>query len=646
MQQPVDKWLGRAVVSGVLAAAAALGSCDSGPRKTAREVNPVVRDVPSVLRGTVGAECTLRGVEPVLVSGYGLVVGLNGTGGGPYPVQVQSTMERELARGGIGKGGPMADNPLAGRSPRQVLADPNVAVVLVEGVISPGAPVGQEFDIRVRTLPGSSVSSLEGGSLWTTDMHLGPATTFGTVRTRKMAEGRGPIFINPFADPGASSPGGIADGVTRTVGRVMGGGRVTDPLLMELMMDNASHARAASIQYAINSRFPPGPGDQGDTARGRSGQSLAIRVPAAYREKTDQFVNLLRYLQIDSAFPQEFAKRYVEELKRTPAMANELSWCLEALGPPAVPFLAPLYDDPEFLPRMAALRAGARLGDPRTSPHLSQIAKGQTAVSPALRSEAIVLLGGLGPDPNVNFALRDLLDAPELEVRVAAYEALQQRGDATVQRHPGGPGFVIDVVPAADEMIYITQQGLPRIVLFGDPMRFRRPALVSAWQDRLMLSSEESAVTSDQPLRLYYRDLRTDKVTQTRLSDDLLSIVRFMTHKPTPSNPDPGLGLTYSETVGALYQIQRQGGVSASFATERDRLLAFLTEAQNVSVTAERPENEAQRAETIERARMLSPGRPGGPRPPDAPRLDSDKPRLVPLQPPKGTGQGSPEGGR
>jgi hypothetical protein len=63
-----------------------------------------------------------------------------------------------------------------------------------------------------------------------------------------------------------------------------------------------------------------------------------------------------------------------------------------------------------------------------------------------------------------------------------------------------------------------------------------------------------------------------------------------MAHKTTPESPDPGLDLTYSEVVGAMYEIQRQGGTDAAFATERERLLARLMEAQDVAMVEERPE--------------------------------------------------------
>src|SRR5687768_17165919 len=85
-----------------LGCAALSGGC-GGEKPQIKTVAPVVREIPEPLRGTIGAEATIRGVEPQLVSGLGLVVGLNETGGGELPPQIQASMERELARGGVGK---------------------------------------------------------------------------------------------------------------------------------------------------------------------------------------------------------------------------------------------------------------------------------------------------------------------------------------------------------------------------------------------------------------------------------------------------------------------------------------------------------------------------------------------------------------
>lgn len=571
-----------------------LGGCSDDKSKRTT-VAPVVRDVPEPLRGTIGSVATIRGVDPQLVSGLGLVVGLNGTGGGDIAPQIQATMERELARGGIGKGGVMDSGPLAGRSPRQVLRDPNVAVVIVEAAVSPGWPRGYTFDVRVRALPGSTVTSLEGGQLWTTELRVGPAATLREAKARRLGQAWGPVFINPFAAPGR--PG--ADAVTRTVGRVLGGGELTEPLQLELVLDNPSHSIARSITGSINARFPDGPGDDGPTARGRNADSIAVRVPRAWAERPNEFIELLRCTRIDQSFPQEYARRDVEYLKQYPVLADDIGQCLQAIGKSAVPFLPPMYDYPELAPRLAALRAGAKLGDPRTAPYLIELAKTGPA---ATRTEAIELLGRLSANPRINLALWELVDDRDLDVRVAAYEALAERNDWGIMRTEVDGRFEVDVVPAREGLIYVTQQGRPRIVAFGgggsgaDPgapgkpaptgLRLRRPLLVSAWDDRLMLAADGET----DPVRLRYQDFRSGRTTTLTVADTLSKLTDLLGHKPTPEDDRPGLGLPYSEVVGALYELQRQGAVDAAFATERDKLQAGVLRASHMTTITERPE--------------------------------------------------------
>jgi len=622
-----------AVATVALAGAALLSACESGPKPKARpsDAPAVIRDVPQVFRQTVGAQCTLRGTETILVSGFGLVVGLNNTGGGPLPVQIQSTMERELAMGGIGKGGLLESGPLAKMSPRQVLADKRVAVVLVQGVISPGSPLGSVFDVRISTLPGSSVTSLEGGQLWSTEMRLGPASPFGSMRSRKLAEASGPVFLNPFAlrDSGVntasadvSDPSGD-DGITRTVGRVMDGGRVTDPLVLELLLDSPSHARASSIVAAINTAFPNGPGDESPTARGRNDQSVAVRVPRAFRDKSAEFVKLLQYVPIESTFVDEYAKRYTDELRENTALTEELSWALVALGKPAIPFLQPLYDAPELLPRLAALRAGAKLGDMRAVPYLramagaSSTSDGSTSAAPAvpnaMRGEAIVLLGEMPFNPTIDVALRELLNAPSLETRIAAYEALAKRQDPVIDRTRIEGRFVLDVVPSREELVYVTQQGEPRIVVFGNDVRVNTFSLVSTWKDRFMLMNDGKLVDGNtdrsRPVRLYYRGPDPlSAAVKANVPDRLGDLIKFLGRKPQFDDPATGLGLSYSQVVGVLSELQRQRGINAAFTTEENRLIARLAEAEGQLSLPERPESEAKRAEAKNKVIVIRPG--------------------------------------
>lgn len=660
-----------ALTAAALIATATIG-CASKPQRGRTVAPPVVRDVPSALRGTIGTEATLLKADPVIVSGYGLVVGLKGTGGGDLPPQVATTMERQLGLMGIGRSADaLRGTPLEGRSPQQVLRSRDVAVVVVYAAVMPGAPMGTPFDVYVTSVNKSPEISLEGGTLWTTELRVGPPGTFGGHQTRLLASARGPVFINPFAEPGAR------DGVGRLDGRVLGGGTITHPLDLELLLDNESHSRARAITQAINNRFPHAPGEQ-PTARGRGAvgaaanfQVINITVPAGYRDRTEEFLNILLRVQINDVLPQEYARRYVESLKNEPYLANDLMWCLVALPQrAAVPFVRDLYEWPEVVPRRAALRAGALLNDAMAVPPLLEMAISGTSTD---RVEAIGLLSRL-PGPRVEQTLRDLMAAPELSVRVAAYEALADRAErlhmrrleqiqgerhAFVVRTPSsspatvshdavlgfdtiqgirrraiGGKFLLDLVPVGEPLVYVTQQGRPRIVVFGENPELIRPVLVSAWSDRLMLVADSH---NDRHRMLFRERDRRDDFGETipgtmisaTVASELPALVEFLARQPTPEDPRPGFGMTYSEVVGVLHAFWDNGAIPASFAVEDDLLQSRLLAAAQQTGPLERPETAAQ-AESL---RILEPALVPQLAAPE--RVPAEpRPMVVPLDPP------------
>jgi len=416
---------------------------------------------------------------------------------------------------------------------------------------------------------------------------------------------------------------------------VLGGGIVSDGLKMELVLDNESWSRASAIQSAINNRFPQGAGDREATARGRNASSLAISVPKAYSKKTVEFTQVLMAVRIDPGAPQEAAKYYVDELKRTPSLSGDLSLCLEALGKVSVPFLAPVYEYAEPAPRMAALRAGAKLGDARTLASLRDMAMSGPG---GLRAEAIELMGELPTNPRVNLALWELVDSKELDVRVAAYEALAARGDPLVDRVEVPGKVTIDVVPSRDPLIYVMQQVEPRIVVFGDDLKLRRGALVSMWEERLMITSNGE----NDPVRLMFNDPRSDRIMQGKPPENLVKFVAFLGHKSTASDPAPGLNLSYSQMVGAVYELQKQGGVQASFATQRDRLLAQLYKASQTTQIQDRPDTTGAPVDDILVFRPGAPageGEPAEPVKPTEPRKSMVVPLGGPVEPVKKAGE-------
>ena len=557
-------------------AVVAASACQQKPRQRARAVQPdtVVRDVPPVLAGTIGAQTTFRGGEGLLVSGYGLVVDLSGTGDREIPGPVRAYMEREMTLQGVGQ----AVYGMPDVSPAQLLDSDRTAVVLVQGVIPPGAVAGQRFDLSVSAVPGSSATSLEGGKLWTTQLREGIVVP-GGPQTQVMAEARGDLFINPFADPAKQD----TDAIVRTEARILNGGLTRTARDLVLSLDNPSHARARSIVAAINSKWPYGDGRE-SAARGINEETIVVRVPPRFADRAEEFVQILRHLRVDQGFGRTWAQRYAQTLRSEPYLAEPMSWGLQSLGEIAIPALRDLYDFPEPAPRLAALRAGAALQDALVTPHLKDIA---TSGDPALRVKAIQLLSRLGTDPRINTTLRGLLSSRDPDVRIAAYESLAKRGDPYLKRRYIEDKFVLDIAPSDTPMIYVAQQRQPRIVIFGENLAVKHPVLASGWDDRLMLASEDSGTG----VRLYYRDYTTGSAsTIDHLSPQAATLIQTLAHEPTPENPRPGFALSYSEVVGALHELWKEGVFEADFIAEQDILAAELIRSLRPLAIEDRPE--------------------------------------------------------
>lgn len=584
----------------------------------------ISRDIPAPLRGTIGAEASITGTERTLVSGIGFVVGLNGTGGLTIPEQYAAHLEREMGLNGVGIANDQRNSAVAGKTPSELLRDPNTAAVIIQAAVPPGVREGESFDVYVRAI---NATSLEGGKLWSTDLRIGPPSAFGDPQARIIAKAKGPIFLNPFAEPG-----GQYDGVTRDVGRVLDGGQVTFPTKVEIFLNNPSHQRARQIVSAINTAFPLPAGEREPTARGKDESLILVQVPSKYADDRAHFLDLLSHITIDQSYPEVYARRYAQTLVNQPYLAGDMSLCLEAMGERSLPFISDLYDHPEAAPRLAALRAGAALGDPRVVQPLRSIA---LDLNSNYRTDAISLMSQIDQSILVDNTLKGLLDEPELSVRVEAYENLmdralrarrirlaqmmrsdENRANATSSQIEAlsrvyvptdpvrGVGrtliddkFFLDIVPFGDPLIYITQQNEPRIVLFGSDLALTKPLLASAWSDRLMLIADDYSA----PVRLYYRDeIKRTTLTLNEVPEMLPSLIQMFAHEPSPEDPRPGLSFSYAQVVGALYQISRDKGVNAAFTTEEDRLYAEL-------VGSARREDVAIRAETSSSDEILVP---------------------------------------
>jgi hypothetical protein len=555
------------------------------PTSVKSKAEPIPLDVPEIMRGTIASQAVVLGYSspsssayrPLVVKGYGLVVGLNGTGSRDIPPQIRQYMITEAARGGMGQErfGP----DIAGMKPEALLNSPNTAVVIVEAILPQGAPEGTHFDVRVYAEPRSNTSSLEGGTLYTTLLRPGPLT-HGGQQPFPLAEARGPVFVNPFAEPGAEN----RDSVLRTTGRVLNGGVVTKDMPLKLRLANPSHGMAETLQNAINTRYPREAGQREETAHGESDSLVGIKVPPSWADDTDEFVQVLRHTTIVQGNPEVAAMFVKRTLLANPIVANAAALRWQAIGPRAIPIIRDLYDYPEELPRLAALRAGAKLDDAVVIPYLISLTK--TASTSENRLQAIRLLAELKINPQIDVALRELLNDDDVEVRLDAYEALAKRRDPYLHETVVDNKFLIDVVDSDKPLIYISQARTPRVVVFGPDLAIERPTTFTAWSSRLMIKAE----SNDPEVEVYYRPTDADQGYVNKVNANLDEFIAFLGHTTTVEKPAPGLGLSYGETVGAVHQIWRQKYIKADFRAEQDRILAAILRQEEEQEVTERPE--------------------------------------------------------
>lgn len=202
---------------------------------------------------------SVKGVRPNQVIGYGLVVGLNGTGdkrGTEFTIQSLTSM---LGKMGIG-----VDPSLV-----QVK---NVAAVMVTASFPPFARIGSKIDAVVSSL--GDATSLEGGTLLMTPL-------FGTDG-EVYAIAQGPLSVGGF-----SAGGGAGSSVQKnhpTVGRIANGATVERELpfsiaergSFEIALDAPDFTTALRVAREINAHFGI------PVAQAQDAGTLELQVPEGF----------------------------------------------------------------------------------------------------------------------------------------------------------------------------------------------------------------------------------------------------------------------------------------------------------------------------------------------------------------------------
>ncbi len=238
----------------------------------------------------------IQGVRENRLAGYGLVVGLNGTGdksGSQFTVRSLANMLRNM-------GIQIDPNSLKVK---------NVAAVMVTANLPPFARSSQKLDCTVSSV--GDASSLAGGTLILTPL-FGP-------NGKVYAMAQGPMSVGGFAVGGASGTG-----VTKnfpTVGMVPNGAvveRSVDLHLgteMTLVMNNPDFTTAHRLETSINERVGQG------TAQASDLSTIQITIPDEYQGRIVDFVAMIESVEVT---PDSRAKVIVNERTGTVVMGDNV----------------------------------------------------------------------------------------------------------------------------------------------------------------------------------------------------------------------------------------------------------------------------------------------------------------------------------
>jgi hypothetical protein len=488
-----------------------VGAVGVGCKSTKKPVSqPITRyptlppkKVPGFMKGTIYELCDLTNTEPLLASGYGLVVNLQpGTGDTKAPVAVRDYMIKEMAKHGFGSS--LMPEQYKDLTPEMIMSDPHkrTAIVVVEGYIPPGARPRQQFDVQVSVMPNNDTTSLARGNLFQTDLRENGANVFdpsGAINV--LARTQGPVFINPALTLRAESSQNTARASRRT-GWILDGGEceITRPLVLRLRTPQWS--MSSRIAQRVMERFQDSTESVIPAKRENDGL-VSLIVPESYKGDWEHFAGVCTHLYMSNPAGSvvKRAELLAAEAEKPDAKLLDISYCWEGLGPEALQFIRPLMNSPKPEVAFAATRAAAFLGDSTAPGKLLEIAKN---ANDPFQLNAVTVLGQMPSSPAINAKVRELLNGDQAKVRIEAYRVLAQNRDPKILSKVINEKFVLDIVPSqGPPMIYASRRGTPRLALIGDMPSLTMPITFTAMDQTLTISS----ALNNHAVLLFYRGI-------------------------------------------------------------------------------------------------------------------------------------------
>lgn len=228
----------------------------------------------------------IQGVRPNQLVGYGLVVGLNGTGDGNKTIFTVQSLVSMLEKMGI----TLNANDIKVK---------NVAAVMVTAEMPPFARAGTQIDVSVSSI--GDAKNLQGGTLIFTPLKAANGKIYAVAQ--------GAISTGGFAATGAGSS---VQKNFPTVGRVPGGATIekeiqthfNDRDAVRISLRNPDFTTAGRMSDAINAALQEPAAKMSDAA------TVDVRIPGKYLDNVSGFVTMIENIGV---MPDMVSKVVVNE---------------------------------------------------------------------------------------------------------------------------------------------------------------------------------------------------------------------------------------------------------------------------------------------------------------------------------------------
>lgn len=324
---------------------------------------------------------SIQGIRQNQLLGYGLVVGLDGTGD-QTPFTTQSTINM-LQQFGVNL--PVGVN----------LQSKNVAAVVVTASMGAFAQPGQTLDVTVSSL--GNAKSLRGGTLLMTPLKGADGQIYAMAQGNVVVAGAGGAANGGKAQVNHLSAGRIAGGasVERAVATSLGQG---DYVALELR--EGDFIAATRVADVVNQRFGAG------TAAAQNGRVIQVRAPLPHDARVS-FISELEALEIKAS---PVAAKVVLNARSGSIVMNQAV----TLDPCAVTHgsLSIVISSASAVSQPAALSQGQTV-EVKTSQIEIKSEPGQVVLLPraALLSDVVKALNSMGVTPQDLLAILQAMKA-------------------------------------------------------------------------------------------------------------------------------------------------------------------------------------------------------------------------------------------